>query len=265
MPNNRPPHHYYSPYCTPDSEEEYKSKTAALDSSVNSDSDTLDTFTRGQSLDKVTRYFYDGEAFATILYKLAVKKYGEEFKDWESDTVILALKEDFPSIPAVNLDKILALVSLENAMDGRLNFFNEVNCFRHTVDVLNNMPTNYEFLGGLVPQHICWTIYEIDKFMPGYKLDEDPLKFTALSFHINGYLIFPDCLIDYQEFLNSHNKNTELVDHIKEVWKKHRTTPIDALDEDDLVEMQILMLRSIEDYVNFKKETYLQDLTHYLN
>jgi hypothetical protein len=201
-------------------------------------------------------YFKHEDAFGTILYKLCLKVFGEEFPSWELETITMCIKDMFGEIPDINLDKIYSIVALVNSRDGRFCFFNELNCFRHTVNVLNNFPTDYNFLGSLTPQHIHWAIYEVDQLYPGHKLDEDPLKFLGLSYHHIGALVLPMDMEEYQEFLNLYNTNSHLVPHIKEEWSKLKDHHPDDLSEEHIVEMQILMLKADEAYMNHKKQLY---------
>jgi hypothetical protein len=204
-------------------------------------------------------YLRNPEAFGTILYRICLDKFGKEFIEWESDTISKELSD--VRAPDVNIDKVLSLVSLANSFDGRLNFFNEVHCFRHTVNALNNLEPNYEFLGALMPQHICWAMHEVGLEYPEYSLDEEPAKFTGLSFYHSGFLILPETLSEYQEFLDYFNVNKELVPKIKELWAEKKKTPVDELDSENILDIQVLMLKSNTLYMGYRKQQYANDLT----
>lgn len=235
-------------------------KKMALDGEVHENSDKIDTFSDGISLNQQTEYLTQENAFASILYKVALNQFGEEFLDWEADSININLKK-LCAIPDINIDKILSFVSLANSMDGRLNFFNEINCFRHTVNALNNLEPDYEFMGVLVPQHIHWAIYEVGQLYPEYKLDEEPAKLLGLSYNYMGALILPTGIEEYQIFLDEFNKNTELVPHLRNKWQSYIKNPnIDLMDEEDVVDQQMLMLLSDQYYMKYKKDAYLREL-----
>lgn len=205
-------------------------------------------------------YFKSEHAFATLLYKLALKQFGDDFVDWEAETTIISLHNTFGELPIINQDKILALKSLEHAFDGRFGFFNEVNCFRHTINALNNIEPDHDSFGALIPEHIHWGIYEISLLHPEYHLDEEPAKMLGLSYHHAGLLLLPDDLSKYQEFLDMYNKNTELVPKVKEHWKLNRTKPLDNFDEDhDFLDQQVFALRADASYMANRKDSYMKD------
>lgn len=223
--------------------------------------DALDLFHEGKNISVKQQYLENEESFGSLLYKIVKEKYGEEVIDWEFDTLVMELSR-FAEVPDVNLDKIMAFISMDNSFDGSFSFFNEMNCFMHTVNATNNLEPDYEFLGALQPQHIQWTMYEMDLIYPGYKLDEEPAKMMGLSYHKVGYFLLPDDLSEYQEFLDYYNKNTELVPRIRKEWEsfKKSNRDIDSLDIDDIVEQQILMLLSNEHYMKYKKDAYQRDV-----
>lgn len=236
-----------------------ENKVSEIDGTVHAMSDRLDFFRAGVDLDSRKGYFKDPEAFATVLYRLCLSVFGSDFPGWESDTIVLNLHDYCPDISEINVDKILSLVALQSSMDGRFCFFNEINCFYHTVNVLNGFPSDYQVLGALTPHHIAWAVYEIGEFLPGQKLHEEAAKMAALSFHLNGYMIFNDSLYEYQSLLDEMNHNKEISPKVRSLWVKHRRTPIEELDEDDILELQLLKLRSIEDYISLKKQSYRRD------
>lgn len=235
-------------------------KKADLEGIAPKESDRIDLFDQGEKLTKFTQYMENEEAFGSILFRMAKKVFGSEFCDWESEAIILNLKDYYPNIPDINIDKILCFVALENSFDGRLCFFNELNCFRHTVNTLNNLEPDYQFLGALIPQHINWALYEVDQIHPGYKLDEEPARFLGISYHYIGALILPERLSEYQLFLDEYNQNSQLVSKMQEHCKECEARSIDDLDDEDVRDMQELMLRADLAYMDHRKREYMRDI-----
>ena len=87
-------------------------------------------------------YFKNEDAFATILYPLCVKTFGDEFKTWEMETVAIHLQD----IPSINVDKIMSIKALYESIESSFNFFNEVNCFSNTIKSLNGLEPLHDFL-----------------------------------------------------------------------------------------------------------------------
>jgi len=205
-------------------------------------------------------YFKNEDAFGTILFDFCEKIYGDEILDWEMDTLVITLKQDLDCLD-INIDKISSIIALENSLKGSLCFFNDVNCFRHTINALNSLEPDYEFLGALIPEHVHWGIYEIAQKYPEYKLDEEPAKFLGLSYHKAGLMLVPEELEEYQEFLNLYNKNIALVPKLRTLWKKYKNSTEDDLDENDFVHVQMLALKADEAYMGMKRVQYSGDLT----
>lgn len=224
---------------------------------------SLDTMEHLDKESPEASYMNNQDAFGSILYKIAKKEWGEDVDEWETDTILMNLQYRYGSIPEVNIEKILSFVALSNTMDGKLNFFNEVNCFRHTTNVLNNLEADYEFLGALIPQHCHWAIYEVQQLYPEYEMDSEPLKFMALSYHHVGALVLPVDMQKYQEFLNDFNENVSLAAIILEHWEKHKERHEDSFDDNDIVDLQLSLLKSDEVYMNYKKQRYLEDLSRF--
>ena len=87
-----------------------------------------------------------------------------------------------------------------------------------------------------------------------------PAKFLGLSYHQIGAMILPEEISKYQEFLNYYNKNIEVVPKLIEYWKELKDKDIDALNEDNFVHMQALMLKADKSYMEYRKEAYFRDL-----
>jgi hypothetical protein len=205
-----------------------------------------------------SQYVLNPEAYASILYKCISIDLGD-VAHWEMETLSISMHQKYGDVPQVNLDKIMSIIALKNSLDGRMNFFTEMNCFRHTVNALNNLEIDHEFLGALMPPHIHWALYEIGLLFPEHTLHEEPGKFLALSYHYVGQLLLPTDLQVYQPLLDSYNENTELVPKIREAWETHHEIHTDNLDEEDIIHMQILLLRADEEYMSHKKSSYLRD------
>lgn len=235
-------------------------KKANIDGTVSQDSNEL-VNPHDSSPSEFTSYIEDEEAFATILYKIAKNIY-PEIDSWEMETLTIEITKRFPRIPEVNLDKIMAIIAMNSSFDGSFCFYNEVNCFRHTVNAFNNIEPNLDFMGELIPQHITWAMYEMDQQFPGQKLFEEPAKFLGLCFHNMGYFLLPENLSEYQEFLDYYNTNSIVKERIKKEWED-RTIDVEELDEDDIVDLQLLLLESNKVYLEQKKKKYKKDLALY--
>lgn len=211
-------------------------------------------------------YFYNEDAFASILYKMFIDEFSEEAADWEMDTISIVLKKSFPDIQDVNVDKIQSIVALNEAIkQGTFTFFNDVACFHHTTNTFNGMESDYDFLGFVAPQHIVWAMKEMERLYPDYKLDEDPAKFLGASFHVIGALVLPEELEEYQEFLDYYNHNTEIVDRVKKEWEEFsKDKDLDSIDDqEDVLGVQMLILQSCKDYCENKDKQYLKDMATY--
>ena len=212
------------------------------------------------NIDFYTRYFKNPEAFGTILYKMGFKVLGDNYTDWEMDTIHMELNRLYGAIPECNMDKLLSIVALSNSFKGQLCFFNEMNCFRHTVNALNNHPADYDFLGALVPQFAHWAVWEVKQLYSEYDLDEEPAKFMALSYHHCGNMLLPDDLSKYQSLLDSYNHNIKIIPRIKEYIAEHKNDDLDKLNEFDLLDAQLLHYLSDKAYMDLKKTEYASDL-----
>ena len=205
-------------------------------------------------------YLLNEDAFATLLYRICVNRYGEQLLEWESDTILLAIHKDFGAdVPEVNLDKILSIVALKNSLNGQLCFFNEVNCFKNTVQAFNHIPPNYQFMGASLPEHIHWTLHEIALLFPEYKLHEEPAKYLGLCYHKIGAMVVPEDIKEYQELLDYYNKNIAIVPKVKEYIKTEIDVDPDTLPDDDFMNVQLLIAKADVMYMANKKEEYAKD------
>jgi hypothetical protein len=208
---------------------------------------------------------HDEECFTTLLYEQVCKTIQSDsavdsVSDWENESLLLEMDRLFGNVPDINKDGVCAIHALKAAVPrGSFNFFTEVNCFRHTVNLLNGINSDYDFFGGLIPHHIVWAIWELKQLYPEYSLSEEPAKFLGACFHRMGWLILPEELSEYQEVLDYFNHNNALKEKIESVYRSNPTADIDQLDEDDIIEMHILKLQSSTAYMTHRKKAY-QDM-----
>jgi len=117
------------------------------------------SLTKLNSTPPAASYLIDENVHATTLLAILVDRYGlSEIVEWEPDTLILQVKDDFKvDIPSTNRDKIWALVT---ALSTDL-FYNSPEAFMHICSALSGDGANIQVLEPPDPEELAWGVTEI--------------------------------------------------------------------------------------------------------
>lgn len=144
----------------------------------------------------------DKDTLTSVLLLILERKLGEQFINYEFESIWYLLEEY--NIPDINKDKIRAAINLLTSS----NLFFDAVIFEKTINALNNIETDPKLLQEAQPQHLCWGIKEITILLDEGTLqwDREPLSYTAIVLHRNGFVKTPDILNFAQEELEKLNK-----------------------------------------------------------
>lgn len=124
---------------------------------------------------KAVEIFLNPASFATTLVALCIDDYGIEVFSWDAETIDMELKENYPGIPAVNLDKIHAMIVALSTSQ----FYQDGIVFYHTCMALGNQSVNFDsMIDDLDVEDVAWAVMEIGLSDIGNKQAPTP-EFSA--------------------------------------------------------------------------------------
>ena len=124
---------------------------------------------------KAEGLFTNPNTFATTLVALCIDDYGIAVFDWDPESIDMELKESYPTIPAVNLDKIHAMIVALTTSQ----FYQDALVFYHTAMALSDNPVNFDsVIDDLAVEEMAWALMEIGLSDIGNKQSPTP-EFSA--------------------------------------------------------------------------------------
>lgn len=161
------------------------------------------------------------EATASACYKALDILLGSGWLSWEPESIWLDLNQDYIDVPVVNREKIMAARSLITT--GR--FWFDAQAFEKTAISFNNELNTHFGVEDAPVMFIHWAVFESDllhKEVEGMTLefDREPIKYTAIQLHREGFLIAPEMLSRAEPDLFKLNKahDAELSKKIRQLW-----------------------------------------------
>lgn len=107
---------------------------------------------------KLRELFNSEHTFATTLLAICVDTYSTDCFSWDFETLTTEIQHDFGDVPAVNIDKVLALI-VALTTD---KFYQDPIVFMHTVHALSDVSPNWHSLPTeLDPADIAWACVEV--------------------------------------------------------------------------------------------------------
>lgn len=107
---------------------------------------------------EVAKYLESPETFATTLLAIVIDNYGTEAMEWEPETLLHELRDDFNvDIPQINHEKLQALIT---ALTTDL-FYTDWITFNYICEALNNDPVSYDVLDPATPEQMAWAVTEL--------------------------------------------------------------------------------------------------------
>jgi hypothetical protein len=163
-------------------------------------------------------------------------------------------------IPEENRNKILMIAALKT----RDPLIYDAHAFKNIVLVFNDELPNTEIAEEALPEQMAWAIECLEALDPtkSYYFDYEPVYYTALVLHRDGYFLAPQGLEYAQMSLDKLNKNIEVKSELQAALKKPEK------DMTDLVREQYIKMDRVKRYVEHKREeshkaeSLLRETTH---
>ena len=179
---------------------------------------------------------------------LALKRlYGEEFLEWEPETIFMELQDDGVTVDTclenkINCGMVLAL---------QPDFLNDSMTFENCVRVLNGLKMQWDITQKPDIAHLNWGVIEGLLVMDSLQDLPDDTEFSdevelyvATALHHDHYMLAPDALRFCQDILEKFNNNNELIlPELKKEWEALQEKLLAgmevAFEEDDLLDIQL--------------------------
>jgi hypothetical protein len=206
------------------------------------------------------------ERCATALYMCVRTLYGEEFTDWEPETLWRTLEKDGFDLTEEAQNKLQCVLALHK----NPSFYWDNIVFQWTVQALNGEPFETESIQECHPAHMAWAVYEAgvirvldtdDKSIPD--LDEDVQQYIALCLKRAGYVCPPDSLKDVADNLEKMfpPEQKAFMEQVKNSWShldkrilRERVFPEDPLG------VQLAQLASCYEYLKERANNMASDV-----
>jgi hypothetical protein len=147
--------------------------------------------------DRVRQLFLSKGTFAASLLILCVDAYGTECFDWDPDTLLQEIQQDYNALlPQVNKDKILALITVMTTDQ----FYRDPIVFYQTCLALNCVPSNWNSMNeDIDAPMMAWAVTEsglIDANETGHVLEfsEDVAAYVGVVLRQSGFRTPPPIL-----------------------------------------------------------------------
>lgn len=149
---------------------------------------------------------------------------GTSWMAWEPETLWLSLSRMNCSVPVGNREQIMAARSLITTGA----FYVDMHAFEKTCMTFNNEESNYDALDAPPVAYICWAVAEASMIHRQYEdgetleFDREPLLYTAIALHREGFVLAPGPLRWTQDQLDKLNACDDackkLRDDVREAW-----------------------------------------------
>jgi hypothetical protein len=141
-----------------------------------------------ETIKTINKYLENELTKATVLISILIDNYGNEVLDWEIQTILLELKDDFNvTLPDINRDKIEALrISMRTDQ-----FFNDWLMFNNTCQALAGEKVVSDTFDPATPEQLAWGIVEIGLLYGKENIpmfSEDIRKFIGVILTDNGII-----------------------------------------------------------------------------
>lgn len=170
------------------------------------------------------KFLQNEDACPSALYVCARVLFGEDFDEYEPETLRLECVHRKLQVPEVNMQTLLAILALRQ--DGR--FFQDANVFENTVLLFNNIEPAVGQVQRAEPEHIAWAVHEACELVrdllpsgedPCDYLDYEVEAYTAVSCQFDGMVAVPPCLSFCEERLVALTKpDPALLSGVKKGW-----------------------------------------------
>lgn len=128
---------------------------------------------------------------ATIINAILTKEYGIEWLNWENDTIIAQVQNDFGELSPVNADKILAInIALTTEL-----YYNFLESFEDINNAICDAFVDFEMSTPNEVEHMIWAMVEIafnDEDDSTFSMDVKAYIDTILK--KNGFAQYPKIL-----------------------------------------------------------------------
>jgi len=208
----------------------------------------------------------DEHATATGCFHAVQTLCGDEFRNWEPESIWLTLDRRGVEVSVLNRDKILAASTLTIIPA----FWWEVNAYENTTLAFNNVVSNPDIVQEASPAQLSWAVYEAellysqqDDLTDPPEFDREPVQYTAIVLFRAGYLRAPDLLNFAQRELDrlNHNGAKVTVKQVDEAWKALQKKDLpDKSFSDSPLDIQLGHLASVELYLQEQLQRYRRDL-----
>lgn len=224
------------PYLTQDLEVKDLEKTAELGSI---------------SLSK--EYILDKEAPAILVHQAVRNLLSDKVINYEPETIWLELERLGIDVPEENRNKIVMV----NAIHVTDPIVYDVHVFKNMVMTFNNELPNLEMTEEAEPEHVAWTILNLQFLHPEQPIymDYEPRIYTAAVLHRNGFILAPETLSFAQEELDKLNSNIELKEDIQKDLDNNKLTHTNKI-----IENQLIKISRVTEYLKLRYADYKEKL-----
>jgi hypothetical protein len=219
---------------------------------------------------EAARCLQDVETCPSALYACARILFGEDFDEYEPETIRTECLRRKLEVPEENLQTLLASLALRE--DGR--FFLDANVFENTVLVFNDIEPSVHQLQRAEPEHIAWAVHEAceltkDMFgaddVPCDYLDYEVESYTAATCLHDGMVTVPPCLSFCGERLEAlSSAEPEFISEVKKAWGELNMDKLSEhpFSESD-VDIQLALMASVHLYFTEQVDRCKDQLSWY--
>jgi len=206
---------------------------------------------------QTTEILEDQTSFVSEVLYSALRLLGSSMITWEPESLWATFeREHHTQLSDLNKSKLLAGLALYTTK----MFCWEVNTFENAVLLCNNTQDNPDVLQEAYPHQIAWGVIEAREIMKAgnqhFELDREPISYTAVVLHRDGFLLAPKDLEFAAEALRSLNRGNQ-----DAVWKVREALGRGEADsKDELIGLQLARLLSVGRYVRERRDLYKRRL-----
>jgi len=187
---------------------------------------------QAQKIAQDTTIFRDGSASLSVFADVLSDAYGEEWLEWEPETIWTMVKRDFGMMPNDRAkEKIMALAFITKRDEAWTSW----DIFLNVALAVNDQEANFHYMQYISPAEILRALKEMHSIRD-VKVGEEVRGYIANICLNEGLVLLPDMLEVAQEYLDIMGNDTDLRDAVRE---KVQSIDMDNLDNIELDEDSI--------------------------